>query len=161
MTSFETVIDMFFHRIEKDADFFLYIGKTPEESMALAKERAMGCLTEAVGMIETFCHPAIDFSDQTQDGFNVDLTLREKLLVSALMYRQYLQRDVSYLKTLSRDYTATDLRVFSPSDARNSFLALYRTVCEECDQLMDAYRNMDRETGQYISIDFNVNNFES
>lgn len=154
MTSFETVIEMFFRRIEKDASFFLYVGQTPDESMELATERAMGCLNEAVGMITMFCHPTIDFTDQNEYGFNADLTATEKLLVSALMYRQYLQRDVAYLKTLSRDYTATDLRVFSPSDARNSFLALFRAVDEECEHLMDTYKNTDRETGAFIGIDF-------
>jgi len=154
MTSFETVIDMFFRRIEKDASYFLYIGIDADESMELARERAMGCLEEAVGMITMYCHPAIDFTDQSDDGFNADLTPTEKLLVSALMYRQYLQRDIAYLKTLSRDYTATDLRVFSPSDARNSFMAMYRAVDDECEHLMDAYKNTDRATGRFLGIDF-------
>lgn len=156
MTSYQTVIDMFYRRIEKDREFFLYVGLDGQQSMALARERAMGYLDESLAEIMLMCQPTVDFSDRDDAAaqFNFDLTPTEKLLISSLMYRQYLDRDISYLKTLSRDYTATDLRVFSPSEARDSFGKLYETVRAKCAELMDMYRNTDRGTGQYIGIDF-------
>ena len=156
MTSFDTVIEAFYRRIEKDKDFFLYIGLDGEASMALAHERAMGCLNEAVGMFILMCHPSIDLTDIAADqtGWNADLNATEIYLLAALTYRQYLQRDIAYLKTLSRDYTSTDLRVFSPSDARNSFAAMFRMVDTECTDLMDMYKSTDRTTGQYLTINY-------
>lgn len=156
MTSFDTVIEAFYRRIEKDKDFFLYIGLDGEASMALAHERAMGCLNEAVGMFILICHPSIDLTDIADDqtGWNADLNATEIYLLGALTYRQYLQRDIAYLKTLSRDYTSTDLRVFSPSDARNSFAAMFRMVDTECTDLMDMYKSTDRTTGQYLTINY-------
>lgn len=158
MTSYQTVIDMFYRRIEKDKEFFLYFNLSPDQSMALARERAMGYLDEALAEIILMCQPTVDFTDRDDAAaeFNFDLTATEKLLISALMYRQYLQRDISYLKTLSRDYTATDLRVFSPSEARATFMEMFTAVDAECDRLKDMYKNTDRESGKYIGIDFDA-----
>ena len=154
MTDFATVYDMFFRRIEKDKAFFLYIDTDKYESMDLARERARGLLDEAVGIITAFCRPKVDFTAQSSDGFDEDLTPFEKLLISSLMYQQYLEREIAYIKNLSRDYTSTDLRVFSPSDARTSFLSLFETVKKECLNLMNEYVCTDRETGELIGVGY-------
>ena len=85
MTSFDTVIDLFYRRIEKDKDFFLYIGLDGEASMALAHERAMGCLNEAVGMFGLMCHPSINLMDTNETGWNFDLNYMEQIQVFILL----------------------------------------------------------------------------
>ena len=162
MTSYLSVIHMFYRRIEKDREFFLYVGLNDDQSMALARERANGFLDEAIATIIMECHPSVDFSDRDDAAaqFNFDLTYSEKYLLSSLMFRQYLERDFSYLKTLSRDYTATDLRVFSPSEARQSFMEIYNKVDAECEKLKDIYRNTNRVTGDFNGIDFTLYNSE-
>lgn len=158
MTSYDTIIEMFFRRVEHDKKFFLYVGLTGDESMALARERSSGYLEEAVDLLILYGHPSVDFNnrDDAAQTFNFDLTATEKLLLSSLMYQQYLQRDIAYLKTLSVNYTATDLRVFDPSNARSTFMAMYRTIVGECNDLLDMYRNTSREDGSYLKIDFNL-----
>lgn len=164
MTSYDVIIDMFFRRVEQDRKFFLYVGLSDDESMSLARERAIGYFEEAVGLLVLYGRPqAVDFSDR-DDGaqaFNFDLTQTEKLLLSALMYQQYLQRDIAYLKTLSVNYTATDLRVFDPSNARSTFMAMYNTVVGECNSLLDMYRNTNRDDGSYLSINFGAYDSEA
>lgn len=163
MTSYETLIDMFFRRVEKDKKFFLYVGLSEAGSMQLARDRAMGYMEEALAMMTLMCQPKVNFSDRDDIAaqFHFDLTATEKLLVSALMYRQYLQRDIGYLKTLSVNYTATDLRVFDPSNARSTFMTMYNAICAECDALMDMYKNTDRENGSYVGIDFDAYDVET
>ena len=87
-------------------------------------------------------------------AFTADLTAQEVYILASLMYRQYLDRDIAYLATLSVNYTSTDLRVFDPSNARKTFAALYQSVCAECDRLVDTYRNTDRLKNVFAGIDF-------
>lgn len=156
MTSNETLYDLFFKRIEKDEDFFNYYDVPSSECMEIAKERANTYLGEAIGMLILKCQPSVDFTDKNSEGFNLDFNQQELLLVPSLMYEMYLNRDVAYLAVFDVNFTSTDLKVFSPSDARTSFLALYNRVCKENDELMDLYKNTDRDTGKFLSINFSA-----
>ena len=156
MTSYSTVLNAFLRRVEKDYKFFNYFGLSDSEAMQLARERALGYMEESVALLTMNGLPKIDFSerDEPLGAFQADLTAQEIYILSSLMYRQYLDRDIAYLSTLSVNYTSTDLRVFDPSNARKTFFDLYAAVCAECDRLVDTYKNTDRKTGAYIGIDF-------
>ena len=156
MTSFDTIIDMFMHRVEEDRRFFNYAGLTDQQSYDLAYERAQTYFDEAVALLIFKGRPQVDFTDCDAElrRFNFDLTAGEKYLLSSLMYMQHLDRSIAYLKTLSVNYTSTDLRVFDPSNARKTFLNMYLTVKAECDDLLDIYRSTGRSDGRYIGIDF-------
>ena len=156
MTSYSTVLNAFLRRVEKDYKFFNYFGLSDSEAMQLARERALGYMDEAVALITINGMPQIDFSerDEPLGAFTADLTAQEVYILSSLMYRQYLDRDIAYLATLSVNYTSTDLRVFDPSNARKTFASLYNSVCEECDRLVDTYKNTDRVSGAYRGINF-------
>ena len=80
------------------------------------------------------------------------MTRNEVFLLSSLMYEYYLDKDISRIKTLNVNYTGTELRVFDPSNARSSFLQLYENVQRQNEKLLDTYRNVNRETGEFISI---------
>ena len=67
MTPYTDVIEMFYRRIERDAGFFLDTGIDGDASMALAKTRADGYLTEALANITMYCHPTIDFFSHPTD----------------------------------------------------------------------------------------------
>lgn len=155
-TPYESIISKFFRRIEKDRRFFKYCGLDEYASMALAKERAAGLLDEAVSILSLKGNPTVDFSDRDDyvQEFGFELTGNEIYLLSSIMYLQYLERDFSYLKTLSVNYTDTSLRVFDPSNARSTFLSIYTAVKEEVDGLIDVYKNTDRNTGGYLGVDF-------
>lgn len=155
-TPYSVLIERFYRRIEKDRDFFHYFELSDGEALSLAKNRALGYLDEAVALIIMECMPQVDFSDRDDDKeqFNFDLNDSEKHLISSLMYQYYLDRDIAFLKVLNVNYTSTELRVFDPSNARSTFLEMYKFVCEQNDGLMDRYKNTDRSTGALKVIDF-------
>lgn len=159
-TPFSVPIDAFLKRVEKDRDFFSYFGVSEEAAMALAEQRANNYLHEAVGRLYLECSPAVDFSDIDEDAktFNFDWTLGEVLLISSLMYEYYLDRDIAYLKLQNVNYTATDLRVLDPSNARKTFMEMYNAVCAANEKRLDDYRSRDRLTGKLIGIDYDVHN---
>lgn len=158
MTTYKSVIDAFLRRVEKDYKFFNYFGLDDDAAFALAVERARGYLEEATALVVMYGRPQINLQerDAEEHGFVADLTPQEIYLLSSLMYRQYLDRDIAYLKTLSVNYTSTDLRVFDPSNARKTFQDMYSAVCIECDRLLDIYKNTDRENGDYLGINFDA-----
>lgn len=155
-TPYCEIINAFLRRIELDRKFFNYLNLSPGQANELARQRSLGLLSEAVGIMISHCIPQIDLYDRDDEAgqFNIDLTGQEKYLISSLMYQQYLERDIAKLKCLNVNYTPTELRVFDPSNARETFMNIYQYVCDQNLQLMDEYRNRDRDSGQYLSIDF-------
>jgi len=156
-TSYSVPIEAFYHRIEKDRDFFNYFNLSEEEAMALAKERALAYMDEALVRISLECHPSVDFTDRddTSEVFNFDLNKNEVMLISSLMYQSHLEREIPYLKTMDVNYTPSELKVFDPSNARSSYLDMYKIICEQNDSLMDKYKSTDRVSGTYKTINFN------
>lgn len=157
-TNFSVPIEYFFRRVEEDRKFFNYFQLTDEEAMEIATNRATHYLYESVTRIVFECPDKAQFFDYNADEaeFNGDLTQREILLLSSLMYEMYLNRDIAKLKCWNVNFTPTDLRVFDPSNARKTFLSMYNTVVSENDHIMDVYRNSDRETGVMVGIDFSA-----
>lgn len=155
-TPFEGPIDRFFYRIEEDRDFFQYLNLDETEAMQLARRRAEHYLRNAIDRIMLDGSPEIDFSDidEPLGQFNADLTSREVFILASLMYEYYLAKDIAKIKTYTVNYTATDLRVFDPSNARTSFMEIYNGVKAENEKLLDLYRNTDRLTGAAKGIDF-------
>lgn len=161
-TPYSTLVDMFLRKVEKDIDFFTYTGLSDTEALDLAKERALGYLDEAVYTFITKCHPTVSFDDRddAKGTFNFELTSPEKLLLSSLMYKMYMSRDISALKTKDVNFAPSEVKVFSPDKARTSFMEMYNSVCAEINTLIDDYNNTDRETNSYIGIDYTTENAE-
>lgn len=155
-TPYCEIINAFLRRIEMDRNFFNYLNMTPEQAGELARQRSLGLMGEAIGILVSYCSPEVDFTDRDDEAeqFNFSLTAREKYLIPSLMYQQYLERDIAKLKVLNVNYTPTELRVFDPSNARETFMNIYRYVCDTNASLMDEYRNRGRDDGKYLSINF-------
>lgn len=154
MTAYSTIYDWFFHMIEEDRDFFRYYELSDKEVMELAQQRAKPYMEEAVSRIVMSCFPVVDFMARTNedDGFTQTLTQTEIFLIASLMFEQYMERDIAYLKRLSVNYTSKEMTVFSPDNWRNSFQSMLESIREKNLALMDEYRNKDRETGQFRAI---------
>ncbi|WP_206459445.1 hypothetical protein [Anaerovorax sp. IOR16] len=155
-TPYKIPIEAFLRRIEKDRDFFNYINLTPEQSLEIAKERAKGYLKEAIGKLTLCCAPDINFYDydDISEIFNNDWTGQEIFLISSLMYEMHLDRDIAKLKCLNVNFTSSDLKVFDPSNARSTFMEMYKDVCEKNGKLLDEYSNRDRITGKLKGINY-------
>lgn len=157
-TSFELPINRFFKRIEEDRDFFQYHNLSDAAAFQLARTRAVNYLHDAIDKMMIDGMPTVDFSDcdETVDEFNFDLTSREIFILSSLMYEFYLAKDIAKLKTYNVNYTSTELKVFDPSNARSTFKELYDSVVAANERLLDQYRNTDRLTGAFKTINFSA-----
>lgn len=153
-TPFLEPINRFLRRIEEDRDFFQYFQLSDDEALDLARRRARNYLEDAIDRMIMDGRPSVDLTDIDEGSFsfNIELTRSEVFLLSSLMYEYYLDKDISRIKTLNVNYTGTELRVFDPSNARSSFLQLYENVQRQNEKLLDTYRNVNRETGEFISI---------
>ena len=159
-TPISVPIELFLKKIERDKHFFQYYDMPDDAAMELAIKRAKTFLDEAIGRVLIECQPEVDFLTRTEEGnFIFDWTSQEKILIPSLMYEAYLNRDFAYLKTLSVNYTSTNLKVFDPSNARATFLDMYNKICEENRHLIDRYKNTNRLTGQYKSVNFSDYDF--
>ena len=155
-TLYSTIIDAFKTRAEEDINFFNYVNLYPEEAELIIQLRCSNFLNEAIAYLCLKTSPTVDFydKDDVNEQFNFELTGKEIQLFAYIMYQQYMFRDVAKLKCLDVNYTATDLRVFDPSNARSTFNELYKTICEQNNVLIDAYASQNRDTGKYLGIDF-------
>lgn len=155
MTEYSVIYDQFKYRVERDADFFQYLNLLPDVAEYVVEQRCASLLTEACAMFSLECPASAGLMTRSDDGcFEADLNQNEIFILAALMYQQYLARDVAKIKTMNVNYTSTDLRVFDPSNARETFLALYEKVCVDNERLIDLYNNTDREKGGYLTLDY-------
>ena len=157
-TSFQKPVDIFLGRVEKDIDFFRYIGLSDGEAAQLAAERSKNILLQANLALALRCKSDIDFTDVDVDNdvYTADLNSNEIYLVGSMMYEIYLQKDIAKIKLDNVNYTASELKVFDPSNARSTFMSIYNTVVEENKMLIAEYRDTDRKTGKYLGIDYAV-----
>lgn len=157
-TSFQEPVNVFLSKIEKDIDFFKYFGLTEEEAAEIAAKRSRELLLQANSVITLRCKPRyeINFCDVNleNDSYNGDLNSMEIYIIGSIMYELYLQKDFAKIKLDNVNYTASELRVFDPSNARSSFTAIYNTICAENKVMLAQYEDTDRETGGYLGIDF-------
>ncbi len=155
-TPFQKPIDVFLGKIEKDIDFFRYIGLSDSEAAELAAKRSKAILLQTNAMMKLRCKSEVDFTDvdEEADQYNVTLNESEIYLIGSMMYELYLQKDIAKIKLDNVNYTADELRVFDPSNARNTFQSIYKSIVEENKLLLSEYRDTDRKTGRYIGIDF-------
>lgn len=163
-TSSSTVINAFLLRVETDRKFFNYRDVDEDEGLEVATFRAQNFLVEACGRMMLEGMPSVNFAPAKLDddtlGWDFDLTPGEIYLLASLMYEQYMERDIATLKTLNVNFTGTELRVFDPSNARKTFLTMYEDVKARNAYLLDVYKNTDRLTGFYTSIDFTSLDFD-
>ena len=160
-TSYEIVVERFLHLVERDREFFNYLEYMDEESMKITEQRAKNLLEEAADLLMLRITPlanAIDFTNYDSENgcFNFDLTPREVQLLATVMYERYMHRDIAKLKCMSVNYTPTDLKVYDPSNARSTFLSMYRNVQADTDYLIDIYKNSDRNTGALIQVNYSA-----
>lgn len=156
MTPFTLLEKRFKMIVEEDVEFFQYYQYLEEEAEEIMHRRIMAYLYEATAMIDSQIQTQIDFSDydESNECFNIELTKKEILLVSSLMFQVYLSRSIAKLKTLEVNYSSSDLKVFDPSNARNSFMTMYEKVCQDNAFLIEEYKSRNRITGEFLEIGY-------
>ena len=157
-TSFDTVIEKFLFRVEKDRNFFNYYKTSNSESLEIVKKRALNYLTEAISRFKlksNISYNILEFND-TKTGFTGELTDEEIYIIVNLMYEIHLQRDVMLLKVMTERYAPSDLTVFSPANERNSFLNMVESVKIENISLLDTYDVRNRLNGAHNLLNYTL-----
>lgn len=155
-TPWSKINAIFFDKIEEDGDFFDYYNMTAEESMALAEKRAESCLKEAAArlLLECDVDPSLFAYNEEEKIFLEDLTDIEINLLASLQYEAYVARDVAKLKVWQVNFVPSDLNVFSPNEARKTFMEMYNAIKAENLNKLDKYKSKDRITNRLNMIDY-------
>lgn len=155
-TPYSDFYDRFFKKIEEDEEFFNYYNLTVDESIALAKERAKTYLQEALAKLTLDSTNDVNFDDYDDmlETVTLDCTKTEIDIIANLMFEMYMFRDFAKLKSLEVNFTPSDLRVFSPSESRKSFLSMYNDIVAKNINMIDAYNSKDRLTGKRKTVDY-------
>jgi len=160
VTLWEDIYKLFFGKIEKDADFFMYNNVPIEEALAIATKRAKFYLLESISKLTSDCTPDIDFNnyDEVLEVFNIDLTNNEKDLLADLMKEKYFEKDMALLKAFQVKFTTKDLNIASPANERKTFIDMFKEISSENRVKIKRYASRDRITGKlktikYVDID--------
>ena len=169
-TEFSDINKLFFDKIQKDADFFMYNDVLVADALVIAENRAEGYLIESVSKLVLSCTPDIDFTDftlavstttgtppvttTTPAHFNITLTFVEKDLLANLMFEMYLEKDMAILRALSVNLSPKDMNVFSPANERKTFIEMLKVVENKNVKLIKQYASRDRLTNALKQIDY-------
>lgn len=157
-TEFSDVYKLFFNKIQKDSDFFMYNNVPVEDALIIAKQRSKDYLIESVSKLILSCTPDIDFTYFNEDTeiFNETLTFIEKDLLANLMFEMYLEKDMTLLKALSVNLSPKDLNVFSPANERKTFMDMLKDIKKENIKMIKKYIARDRLTGKLKQINHSL-----
>lgn len=147
-TEFETILNKFYNRIEKDEEFFNYYNITTQEAENIAKQRAVNYLVESLDDLSTLGNLQVDFSDYDEEieEINFELLPKEINLISEMMFLKYMKRDEALLHAMEINFTPSDLNVITPSTERTSYRNFIKELSEKIDRKIDDYKNRDRYT---------------
>lgn len=157
-TEFSDIYSLFYDKIQKDPDFFLYNNVLPTYALVIANQRSKGYLIESISKLILNCTPDIDFTDfdiTTQISatplvltakFNITLTFTEQDILASLMFEKYLDKDMCILKALGGMLTPKDMNVFSPANERKTFIEMLNIVKKDNLKLIKSYASRDRLT---------------
>lgn len=156
-TSFETIYERFFRKVEEDPDFFEYYNCTEEEAMELAKEKAAGYFQEAVSSlaIRASGFADVDFFDKDDTSFNFELVNTEIEILSRMMFVIYLERDFAKLKSVINSMTSADIKmIYSPANERKTFDDMLSNYKKDIEAKITQYLSVDRTTGKPKRIEY-------
>lgn len=160
-TSFDSIFERFYRRVEKDEEFFQYYNVEISEAIQLAHDRAKGCLLDALDILSSVGELQVDFSNYNEEieQLYVAITPKERKLIVDLMFQVYMERDLPLLHAFKINFTPSDLSVFSPANERNSYEAFIKRLNDDNEIALDDYKNRDRITGKLKrTINYSVYN---
>lgn len=149
ITTFYTILNKFYDRIEKDEKFFNYYNVNVVEAISIARNRAINYLVESLDEMSLIGNLQVDFSDydiEVQE-INFKLTPKEKLILVEMMFLKYMKRDEVLLHAMEINFTPSDLNVFSPANERTSYRNFIFDLNHKLEIQIDDYKNRDRLTG--------------
>lgn len=150
MTSFQLIYDMFWTKINKRQDFFIYNGLDETATKNVIKERTIDFLKSAISDFTSFGQLDIDLNnyDETNEQFVEDLVYTEEDILSDLMEQRLLNEDIGKLQVFQPFFNPKELNMFAPSNERNSYTNMLIEFDKIIKKKMKNYFNRDRKTGK-------------
>lgn len=147
-TSFDTILENFYNRIEKDEKFFNYYNVDINDAKIIATQRATNYLIESLNDLSSLSNIEVDFSDYDTEirSINFQLVPKEINLLVEMMFLKYMKRDEALLHAMELNFTPSDLNVFSPANERTSYRNFIKELSQSVDCQIDDYKNRDRKT---------------
>lgn len=147
-TSFDTILEHFYNRIEKDEKFFNYYNVDINDAKIIATQRATNYLIESLNDLSSLSNIEVDFSDYDEEirSINFKLVPKEINLLVEMMFLKYMKRDEALLHAMELNFTPSDLSVFSPANERNSYKNFIKELSQSVEVQIDDYKNRDRKT---------------
>lgn len=147
-TSFDTILEHFYNRIEKDEKFFNYYNVDINDAKIIATQRATNYLIESLNDLSSLSNIEVDFSDYDKEirSINFKLVPKEINLLVEMMFLKYMKRDEALLHAMELNFTPSDLSVFSPANERNSYKNFIKELSQSVEVQIDDYKNRDRKT---------------
>ena len=154
ITQFETILNKFYDRIEKDEDFFDYYNVNLTEAVEIAAKRSINYLCEALDELSCLSNIDVDFSDYDENlqVINTRLHPKEIRLIVELMFLIYMKRDETLLHAMEINFTPSDLNVFSPANERTSYRNFIETLKLNLQDELANYQDRDRKTGKLKAV---------
>lgn len=149
-TEFNSLMNKFYDRIERDEKFFNYYNVDVGEAISIAHQRAKNYLIESLDELSLVGGLEVDFSDydEKDEIINFSLYRREVKLIVEMMFLAYMKRDESLLHAMEINFTPSDLSVFSPANERTSYRNFIKELQDEVDIEIDNYKSRDRKTNE-------------
>lgn len=149
-TTFESICNRFYDRIEKDEKFFNYYNLDVSEAVSIAERRAKNYLLEALDELSGIGGLQVDFSDYDSGAgvLNFKLYPYEMKMIAEIMFLIYMKRDEALLHAMEINFTPSDLTVFSPGNERTSYRNFIKELETAVEAKIDDYKNRDRDTRQ-------------
>lgn len=151
MTSFDDVYEAFFSKMEEDDTFFDYFDLSKEQSMSLAKDRALSYLKESIAIILRRCGADEAFMsvDYDMEEFGEDLDINQIDILASLMFEQNYKRQYSKVKAFGMQFVPSTLQAFSPANDRKTLQETMNRIHEDNLTMLDNY--MSVEPGSYAN----------
>lgn len=156
MTSFDDVYEAFFSKMEEDDTFFDYFDLSKEQSMALAKDRALSYLKESIAIILRRCgaDEAFMSADYDMEEFEEDLDINQIDILASLMFEQNYKRQYSKVKAFGMQFVPTTLQAFSPANDRKTLQETMDRIHENNLTMLDNYMSIEPGTYANKTIDY-------
>ena len=151
MTSFDDIYEAFFSKMEEDDTFFDYFDLSKEQSMSLAKDRALSYLKESIAIILRRCGADEAFMsvDYDMEEFEEDLDINQIDILASLMFEQNYKRQYSKVKAFGMQFVPSTLQAFSPANDRKTLQETMNRIHEDNLTMLDNY--MSVEPGSYAN----------
>jgi hypothetical protein len=154
--NFEEVYKLFYNRIARDEDFFMYTGLNQTEANEIAIQKSKDLLITSINKLYENGSPDVDFYDRDDvlERFNPMITLREQDLISHIMFVKYLELDVIKLKVQSELFSSKDLQLINPSQNRKTFMDMFNDREDKVVKSIKSYFARDRITNKYKTLNY-------